>query len=164
MDHIKGMVKAGVMEPIENRHGQVWNSPPLIVKKANGQLRLVIDYREANKEFLPGTFPLPNLRDCITEMGKGKKFSALDCRKAYHAIRIHPDSRKYLGFGCLGKQWTYIGMPMGVNFAPSVFSRTMNDTVEPLDENGREFVKAYMDDIIVFSETEEQHLADLDLV
>ena len=139
-----------------------WASPVVLVRKKDGSLRFCIDYRNLNLVTKSDTFPLPRIDDLLDQLGNAKYFSTLDLSAGYWQVQMHPDSREKTAFITHQGLYEFAVMPFGLKNAPAVFQRLMNKVLMGLNpENGRDFVAVYLDDIIVFSDTFEDHLAHL---
>ena len=123
-------------------------APVLFVKKKNGNLRMVVDYRRLNEITIRDSYPLPLINDMLENLGKGNIFSKLDLKSAYNLIRIKSGDEYKTAFTCKLGHFEYTVMPFGLKNAPAVFQHFINDVFE--DIIGK-FVYCYIDDIIIFS-------------
>lgn len=143
-----------------------YNSPLWIVPKkkdASGQpkWRIVIDYRKLNEVTVSDKFPIPNIEGILDKLGKSQYFSTLDLAKGFHQILVKPEDRKKTAFSTPLGHFEYVRMPFGLKNAPSTFQRLMNSIL-------REFINkicvVYMDDILVFSTSLEEHISNLKII
>lgn len=124
------------------------------VKKKNGDLRPVVDYRALNSITVKNRYPLPLIQEMLHHFSKAKIFSKIDLRGAYNLVRVREGDEWKTAFRCRFGHYEYRVMPFGLTNAPAVFQYLMNDILhEYLDI----FCIAYLDDILIFSETEEEH-------
>ena len=131
------------------------------VKKKNGELRPVVDYRALNKVTVKNRYPLPLIHEMLNHFSKAKIFSKLDLRGAYNLVRIRKGDEWKTAFRCRFGHFEYRVMPFGLTNAPAVFQHLMNDILrEYLDI----FCVVYLDDILVYSETPEEHTIHVKLV
>ena len=130
-------------------------------RKANGGLRLCIDYRHLNKYTKKVNYPLPNVDMLLDTLSGSRIFSALDCSQGFHQLRIDPDSQEMTNFITQYGQWQWTVMPMGLSSAPSSFQRLLNHVLKP---HINTFVLIYLDDILIFSNSLEEHLEHIDIV
>ena len=158
MDNIvQEQVRQGLIEPAEDG---AWASPALLVKKASGGFRLVIDYRGLNAATIPQVLRIPRLDkvlDCVGEH-KPQFFSVLDCTQGFHQIPLHPNSREKTGFITPSGKYRYKTMPQGIKNAPMIFQNLIDSLLRNIQYK---IVMAYIDDVCVFSPTFEKHLEDL---
>ena len=155
---LKNMQQARVIQPSSSP----WASPVVMVRKKDGTHRFCIDYQDLNAVTVPDTFPLPRIDDLLDQLGQSRFFSTLDLASGYWQIRVHPDSREKTAFVTPQGLFEFRVMPFGLTNAPSVFQRLMQRVLAGLNpEEGPDFVAVYIDDILVFSRTLEEHLEHL---
>uniref|UniRef100_A0A8C5WC41 ribonuclease H n=1 Tax=Leptobrachium leishanense TaxID=445787 RepID=A0A8C5WC41_9ANUR len=136
-------------------------SPIVLVRKKNGSVRLCIDYRTLNRRTIPDQYATPRIEDALQCLSGAKWFSVLDLRSGYHQIPMHPEDREKTAFICPLGFFEFNRMPQGLTGAPATFQRLMEKTVG--DMNLIE-VLVYLDDIIVFGKTLEEHEQRLEKV
>ena len=154
---IMEMLEAGLIRPSASPYA----APLLLVPKKDETFRTVIDYRALNKVTKMDRHPLPLIQDIFDQLGGAKIFSTLDLKQGYHQLEVHPDSVEKTAFVCHFGQFEWLRMPMGVACGPPVFQREIQKAMSGL--NGV-CVLAYLDDLVVYSDTMEQHLKDLEQV
>ena len=121
--------------------------------------RLCVDFRALNKITRTYVWPMPRVEDIFAELGKAKFYTTPDLRSGYHQIALDKDSITKTAFvSPLGK-YEYLKVPFGLAQAPAYFQNLMNKVL-----NGLNFTLAYLDDVIIFSETAEQHLKHIQIV
>ena len=158
---LKDMQETGVIQPSNSP----WTSPIVLVRKKDGSLRFCIDYRHLNSVTKVDTYPLPRIDDLLDQLGKSKYFSTLDLASGYWQIPVHPDSQEKTAFVTTRGLFEFRVMPFGLRNAPAVFQRLMERVLTGLNpEDGPDFVDAYIDDVLVFSQTLDEHLHHLSLV
>ena len=142
-----------------------WASPVVMVQKKDGTHRFCIDYRQLNAVTKADTYPLPRIDDLLDQLGQCRYFSTLDLASGYWQIRMSPSSREKTAFVTPQGLYEFCVMPFGLTNAPAVFQRLMQRLVTGLNPAaGPDFVAVYIDDILVFSPTLEQHLRHLKVV
>ena len=125
--------------------------------KANGKLRLCIDYRPLNAISIPDVYPLHRIDEMIDQGGRSVVFSKLDLHSGFHQIRVHPDHVERTEFKTKYGTLAYKVMPFGLCNAPATFQRTM----DYLLQNHREFASAFIDDILIYSLNMDKHVKHL---
>lgn len=138
-----------------------YSSPVVCVRKKDGTLRLCIDYRKLNKKTIQGQIPLPRIQDTLDTLGGNEWFSLLDQGKAYHQGFVKADCRPYTAFTTPWGLYEWIRIPFGLTGAPGCFQEFMESCLEGLRD---EICIPYLDDILVFSKTFDQHLLDVKTV
>ena len=155
---IEHMQTAGVIQP----SASPWASPVVMVRKKDGAHRFCIDYRQLNAVTKADTYPLPRIDDLLDQLGQCHYFSTLDLASGYWQIRMSTASREKTAFVTPHGLYEFCVMPFGLTNAPAVFQRLMQRLVARLNPAaGPDFVAVYIDDILVFSPTLEQHLCHL---
>jgi len=147
-DTLEEYIKENLAKGFIRKSKSPAGAPILFVRKKNGKLRMVIDYRRLNEITIRDSYPLPLINDMLESLGKGKIFSKLDLKSAYNLIRIKSGDEYKTAFTCKLGHFEYIVMPFGLKNAPAVFQHFINDIFE--DIIGK-FVYCYIDDIIIFS-------------
>jgi hypothetical protein len=124
-------------------------------------LILCIDYRQLNKMTIKNKYPLPRINDLFDQVGGEKIFSKLDLRSGYHQIRIKDeDVNKKMFRTCYG-HYEFVVIPFGLTNTPTTFMCLMNNIFSQyLDK----FVLIFIDDILIYSKTEEEHEQHLKIV
>lgn len=124
------------------------------VMKKDGTLRLCVDYREINAISTKDRYPLPNIEEIIDNLAECSVFSSLDATAGYHQFLIDKRDRKKTAFRFDGGFYEFVRMPFGLCNAPATFQRAMDKIFTGI--NGV-YVIPYLDDIIVFSKTHDDH-------
>lgn len=161
VDKVNQMVEQGLAEPSLS----AWNAPVLLVpKKGSKELkdyRLVIDYRRLNDVVQDDKFPASNIDDILDGLGEAEFFSTLDMNQGYYQVQLDESSKEYTAFSTALGHYHLKRMPMGLKTSPSSFSRMMMTAFADLIGK---VCYVYLDDIIVFGKTEEQHEMNLRVV
>ncbi|GFW44293.1 retrovirus-related Pol polyprotein from transposon 297 [Trichonephila clavipes] len=136
-------------------------APVVLVPKSNGTVRLCIDYRKLNAITIPDKYPLP-LMDVLLHDAKYTAFmSTLDLKSGYYQVEVNPADQDKTAFVCPFGTFRYKRMPFGLRNAPATFQRLMDQFRNGLPNVN---ILVYLDDIVVLSETFEQHIEDLRMV
>ena len=156
-DHVGKLLAKGLAQPSTSPYG----APILFVPKPDGSLRLVVDYRSLNKITVKDKYPIPHIADLIDQLRDAKVFSALDLTQGYYQLRIAPEDVHKTAFTTHIGLYEYKVLPMGLSNSVSVFQRAMTTMFAPYIGK---FVCVYLDDILVYSKTPEEHMEHLEAV
>ncbi|GJT36963.1 putative reverse transcriptase domain-containing protein [Tanacetum coccineum] len=138
-----------------------WGAPVLFVKKKDSSMRMCIDYRELNKLTVKNRYPLPRIDDLFDQLQGTRYLSKIYLWSGYHQLRVHEDDIPKTAFRMRYGQSEFTVMPFGLTNAPAVFMDLMNWVCKPyLDK----FVIVFIDDILIYSKTKEDHEVHLKLV
>lgn len=148
--HLQELQQAGVIRESTSP----FSSPIVVVRKKNGDVRLCIDYRKLNLQTVKDAYALPNLEETFSTLTGSKWFSVLDLKSGYYQIEVEEADKPKTAFVCPSGFWEFNRMPQGITNAPSTFQRLMERCMG--DMNLKE-VLVFLDDIIVFSKTLEEH-------
>ncbi|GKF60534.1 putative reverse transcriptase domain-containing protein, partial [Tanacetum coccineum] len=133
----------------------------LFVKKKDGSFRMCIDYRELNKLTVKNRYPLPIIDDLFDQLQRSQFFLKIDLRSGYHQLRVHEDDIPKTVFRTRYGHFEFTVMPFGLTNAPGIFMDLMNRVCRPyLDK----FVIVFIEDILIYSKTQEEHVEHLMLV
>lgn len=151
---IASLLKQGLIE----ESSSPWGFPVLFVKKPGGKWRMCIDFRALNAVTRKNGYPLPRIQECIDLIGRAKVLSKLDFTQGYHQMLVDEKDREKTAFNTREGKFQWKVMPFGLCNAPASFQTFMNRIL-------REFlgksVVVYLDDIVVYSESMEEHLHHL---
>ena len=151
ISQIEDLLAQGHICPSQSPYG----APILFVPKKDGRWHMYIDYRALNKQTIKDRYPLPRIDDLLDRLGKAKYFSTIDLASGYHQIAMKEDDIPKTAFQTHRDHFEFVVMPFGVSNAPATFQRLMNKVfAKELDA----FILVYLDDILVFSRTKEEHL------
>ncbi|GBG84029.1 hypothetical protein CBR_g37905 [Chara braunii] len=151
------LTEKGWIRPSSSPYG----APVLFVPKKEGELRLCIDYRGLNAVTVKNAEPLPRIDDFLDQLQGCKVFSKIDLKSRYHQTEVDPVDHHKTASRMRYGHYEFIVMPFGLTNAPATFQRSMNELFRQwLDD----FVIVYLDDILVYSKTLEDHQKHLRLV
>ena len=129
-------------------------APVLFVKKKDGTLRMCVDYRGLNEGTIKNRYPLPLIQETLGQLQKAKFFTTLDVRSAYNLVRIAKGDEWKTAFRTRYGLFESLVMPFGLTNAPADFQHFINDVLRPFLDR---FCTAYLDDILIYSESLEEH-------
>lgn len=158
-EQIAEMLKLGIIKPSKSP----WNAPVLCVPKkcdANGnkRYRIVVDFRALNLITKPFVYPIPLINEILDNIGNSKFFSSIDLKSGFYQIPIDSRDAAKTAFSTSKGHYEFTRMPMGLKNSPSTFQKLMNTILYEIQP-----VKAfvYLDDIVVFGTTIEEHNLNL---
>ncbi|KAG0420508.1 Transposon Tf2-6 polyprotein [Dictyocoela roeselum] len=135
------------------RHSESsYNSPAFPILKNNGKIRLVIDYRKLNRITVKSCYIFPTINDILTQLHGATLFSTIDLNLGYYQIVMEEQSIRYTAFSINNTKYEFLRMPFGLSNAPCTFQRAMDKILGDLD-----YVKVYLDDILIHSMSEHNH-------
>ena len=139
-----------------------WASPIVLVRKKDNTLRFCVDCRALNEVTKPDKFPIPRINDLLDQLGEAHYFSTLYLAAGYWQIKVDEASQEKTAFITHQGLFEFCIMPFGLTNAPSVFQRVMQQVLSGLNPaDGKEFVEVYIDDVLIFSHTIEEHIDHL---
>lgn len=136
-------------------------APVTLAKKADGTWRFCVDYRKLNSLTKEAKYPLPRIEDCLDQLRGAVFFTKLDLRSGYWQVRVREEDVEKTAFRTHMGHHEFLVVPMGLQGAPSCFQRLMNHYFRAY--LGK-FVLVYLDDILIYSRTKEEHLQHIRLV
>lgn len=141
--------------------GTVWNSPLIVVKKINEKdgtvkLRACLDPRHINSKLKDDKYPIPKLRNILNAATGNSIFSSIDLASSFHQLPIKKEDQKITAFTWNNVHYQFCGAPFGLKILTSVFQRIMMRLFHDLS-----FVQIYVDDILIMSNSHEEHLIQL---
>ena len=157
---LKVMQDQGIIHPSSSP----WESPVVLVKKKDGTLRFCVDYRHLNSVTKSDTFPLPRIDNLFDQLGKAQYFSTLDLASGYWQVQVHPLSCEKTAFVTHQGLHEFAVMPFGLK-NERMLQRCMQQVLMGLKpSDGWDFVAVYLDDVLMFLETFNDHLVHWALV
>ena len=135
---------------------------PVIIAWHNGKSRMVGDFRALNSYTASDRYPIPKISETLNNLAKAKFLTSMDVLKGFHQNVIAEDSRHLLRIIMHKGIYEYLRMPFGIKNAPSHFQRMMD--IEFRKEIDEKWVIIYIDDIIIMSNTWEEHLTRIDRI
>lgn len=149
-------IKLDVIEPSISP----WGAPGFITYR-NGKPRMVIDYRKLNEMTIPDEFPLPKQEDIMNALSGSQWLSAMDALAGFTQVTIEEEDRPKTAFRTHRGLYQFRRMPFGLRNGPSIFQRIMQNVLAPYLWI---FSLVYIDDIVIYSKTFDDHVKHLQLV
>jgi len=132
-----------------------WGAPVIVVEKKDGTQRMCVDYRSLNEVTIKNKYHLPRIEDLFDQLRGARVFSKIDLKSGYHQLKIRPSDIEKTAFTTRYGLYEYTVMSFGLTNALAYFMYLMNKVfMEYLDK----FVVVFIDDILVYSKNEEEHL------
>ena len=151
---VKKVLDLGVIEP----SAAEWSVPVVVVPKPGGQIRFCVDYRRLNERAVKDVYPIPRMDDCLESLGDATVFSTLGCNAGYWQIRVAAEDRDKTMFTSHTGLFRYLRLPSGLVNAPASFQRALDIILSGLLwKTG----PVYLDDVLVFSRSVEDHIWNL---
>ncbi|KAL8103666.1 hypothetical protein AgCh_028023 [Apium graveolens] len=152
--HLQKLLYKGVIRPSISP----MRAPVLFVKKNDGIMRWFIDYHELNKLTIKNKYPLPRIDDLFDQLKGATCFSKIDLRSGYHQLKIKAEDIPKTAFRTRYRHYEFLVMAFGLTNAPAAFIDLMDKVFKQyLDK----FVIVFIDDILIYSKTEEDHMEHL---
>ena len=151
---VSNMLERGVMEPSNGP----WSLPVVLVKKKDGTTRFCVDFRKVNDLTKKDAHPLPRIDDILDTLGGAQWFTTLDLASGYWQVEVNPANREKTAFATPDGLYQFRVMPFRLCNAPGTFQRLMERVLQGLYWSS---CLVYLDDIIVYGKTIEEHLTRL---
>ena len=156
-DQLQDLLSKGFIRPSVSP----WGAPVLFVKKKDGTMRMCIDYRQLNKVKVKNKYPLPHIDDLFDQLQGASLFSKIDLRSGYHQLKIRASDIPKTALRTRYVHYEFLVMSFGLTNAPAAFMELMNGVFRPYLDS---FVIVFIDDILVYYKTEEDHVRHLRIV
>lgn len=153
-DKVEAMIQDMLHNGIIRESISPWCFPIVVVKKKNGDIRICVDYRKLNAVTQRPIYPIPDTKELFDTLNGNKFFSTLDLSQGYHQVPIAEKDKCKTSFATRSGQYEYNRMPFGLNGAPATFQRVMSAMLKGL--SWKKCI-VYLDDLLIFGKTEEQH-------
>lgn len=148
------LLDTGVARPSESP----WGFPVVLVEKKDGTYRLCVDYRRLNEVTKKDAYPLPNISSLVSNLGGAMYFTTLDASRGYFQVEMDECDRQKTAFTCHRGLFEFTRMSFGLVGAPATYQRLMDRV---LGDAKWQHALAYLDDIVVYSKTFEEHVEHL---
>ena len=158
-DWVKSKIEKLLAAKVIRSSRSSWSAPIIVIPKGDGGKCLVIDYRALNKVTRKFTWPMPKVEDIFSKLNGATYFTTLDLRTGYHHIPLDKSSIPKTAFNSPFRKYEYIKVPFGLAQAPAYFQELMTGILKDFP-----FAITYLDDIIIFSKTLQEHLSHICMV
>lgn len=159
---IEEMLNDGIIRPSRS----AYNAPVWIVPKKQDssgvkKYRMVIDYRKLNEVTKPDRYPIPEITDILANLGDQMYFSTLDLKSGFHQIPLRESDIEKTAFSVKNGKFEFTRLPFGLRNASAIFQRALDDILR--NHIGKRCY-VYIDDILVFGKSKEEHIANLEII
>ena len=155
-EELEFLVRQGRIRPSSSNYGA-----PVFYVRQKGKLRLVIDYRLLNDNTIKTIASIPNMQEMFDQLRDARYLSKADLASGYHQIRVAEDDIHKTAFRTKYGLFEWVVMPFGLSNAPATFQGMMNTIFSDMIDK---FVIIYLDDILIYSKTYEEHISHLEQV
>ncbi|KAI7933772.1 hypothetical protein MJO29_016727 [Puccinia striiformis f. sp. tritici] len=157
-ERLAGLQEAGFIRPSTS----AWSSPIVMVKHpTSGKVRLCVDYRKVNALTKKDRHPLPIIQECFDSLRGARFFSKIDLQQGFHQMKIAETDVPKTAFGTKYGHFEWLVMPFGLVNAPSTFQRMMTSLLREFIDV---YVQVYLDDILIYSKSESDHIRHVESV
>ena len=150
-NHLQLLLSAGIIR----RSHSPWSSNVVLVRKKDGKLRMCVDYRQLNQRTVKDSYALPRIEEILDSLGGNNLFTVLDMKSGYHQVELDEEHKPRTAFtvGPLGF-FEFNRLPFGLANSPATYQRLMEEILGDLHTR---ICFIYLDDLIIFSRTPEEH-------
>ncbi|GKA85072.1 putative nucleotidyltransferase, ribonuclease H [Tanacetum coccineum] len=153
-NQLKELMDAGYIRPSKAPYG----ASVLFQRKKDGSLQMCIDYRALNKVTIKDKYPIPLIADLFDQLGKERYFTKLDLRSGYYQVRIAKGDEPKMTCVTRYRSYKFLVMPFSLTNAPTTFCTLINKLFHSFLDK---FMVVYLDDVVVYSHTLEEHVFHL---
>lgn len=159
---IEKLLNDGIIRPSRSPYNSpVWIVPKKLDASNERKYRMVIDYRKLNSKTISDRYPIPDTSAVLSNLGANNFFTTLDLASGFHQIPMSEKDIEKTAFSVNNGKYEFVRLPFGLKNAPSIFQRVMDDILR--DHLGK-ICYVYIDDIIIFGKTLDEHLKNLKIV
>ncbi|CAF4686011.1 unnamed protein product, partial [Rotaria sp. Silwood1] len=154
-EEIDKLLKQGIIEESTSP----WSSPIVLVRKKDGSVRFCVDFRKLNNITTKDAFPIPRIDDIFDHLSQAEFYTTIDFKSGYFQVGLDPKDRPKTAFSTRDQHYQFTVLPQGVTNGPPAFQRIVSQILGP---TRWQYSLAYLDDVIIYSPSFEQHLIHLD--
>ncbi|CAF1483246.1 unnamed protein product [Rotaria sordida] len=155
LGYISYQSKQGIIEESTSP----WSSPIVLVRKKDGSVRFCIDFRKLNNITTKDAFPIPRIDDIFDHLSQAEYYTTIDFKSGYFQVGLDQKDRPKTAFSTRDQHYQFTVLPQGVTNDPPAFQRIVSQILGP---TRWQYSLAYLDDVIIYSPTFDQHLTHLD--
>ena len=154
-DEINKLLKQGIIEESTSP----WSSPIVLVRKKDGSTRFCVDFRKLNNVTTKDAFPIPRIEDIFDHLSQAEYYTTIDFKSGYFQVGLDPKDRPKTAFSTRDQHLQFTVLPQGVTNGPPAFQRIVSRILGP---TRWQYSLAYLDDVIIYSNSFKEHLIHLD--
>lgn len=159
---IKKLLRDNVIRPSTSPYNApIWIVPKKLNKDGERKYRMVIDYKRLNAVTIANTYPIPDIGTILANLGESNFFTTIDLTSGFHQILMNEKDIEKTAFSTLNGKYEFLRLPFGLKNAPAIFQCMIDDV---LKECIGKICYVYIDDIIIFSKSIEEHLSHIKLI
>ena len=158
-EQLRALTGDQLLKKIIEPSSSPYTSPVVLVPKKGGGIRFAVDYRALNEKIAADSYTLPRVDEALASLNGNSHFTSLDMKDAFWSVPLDEKSREYTAFQTPDGLFQYRRMPMGLKTASAVFCRYVDKMLGHMKWTQ---VMAYVDDLLIFGKTLEEHLDSLD--
>ena len=152
---ISELLEKGIIRPSKSPYNtSLWVVPKKPGQDGKPRWRVVLDFRPLNEKTIPMAYPLPNITDIFDQVSNACYFTVIDCVSGFHQIALDDADTHKTAFSTPSGHFEFIRMPFGLRNAAAEYQRAMNITLDGMIGRG---VFVYIDDIVIYAKTLEEH-------
>ena len=151
---VRNLLDLGLIQPSYSP----WASGIVMVKKKTGELRFCCDFRPLNDVTVKDAFPLPRIDESLSRIGNAKIFTSIDLAWVFWQIPLKKRDGRKTAFACELGLFEWRRMPFGLCNASATFQRSITRALQKIQQRHGSVVMAYIDDIVIATETIEDHI------
>ena len=147
------MEQEEIIEPSVSK----WGAPVVLVKKKDSAIRYYVDYHQLNEKTQVYAYLMPRVEDLVDQLGRAKVLTTLDLARGYWQVKVKESAKERTAFTTPYGLYQFKVMPLGLNGAPATFQQLMDKVMRGTET----YVGVYMDDVVVYSDSWENHVRHL---
>ena len=152
---VNELLEKGIITPSKSPYNiSLWVVPKKLDQSGKPRCRVVLDFRPLNEKTIPMAYPLPNITDIFDQVGNAQYFTVIDCVSGFHQIALDEADAHKTALSTPSEHFEFVRMPFGLRNAAPEYQRSMNITLDGMIGKS---VFVYIDDIVIYAKTLEEH-------